>query len=163
VGVEVLVREARADDANELARLRWDFRVEQQSGQSFSDFLSRFQEWFADALVSKRWIVVVAERKLQGLCGCMYLQCIGKVPSPGSSHAAWGYVTNCYVAEQHQRLGVGSRMLQFLVDLARARRLEFITVWPSEMSVSFYKRAGFKSVSDIHTGIDDEPPLELIL
>jgi ribosomal protein S18 acetylase RimI-like enzyme len=163
VGVEVLVREARAADANELARLRWDFRVEEQSGQSVSEFLTQFQEWFAAALVSKRWIVVVAERKLQGLCGCMYLQCIEKVPSPGSSHAAWGYLTNCYVAEEHRRTGIGSRLIRFVVDLARSRRLEFISVWPSETSVSFYKRAGFKSVSEIHTGIDDEPPLELIL
>jgi GNAT superfamily N-acetyltransferase len=163
VGVEVLVREARPMDVSELARLRWDFRVEEQAGRSRSEFLASFQRWFSGTLASDRWVVVVAESEPNALCGCMYLECIEKVPSPGSGHAAWGYVTNCYVAQEHRGAGLGSRMLHLLVDLARARKMEFLTVWPSEMSVSFYKRAGFQTVSEAHCGTDDEPPLELIL
>ena len=41
--------------------------------------------------------------------------------------------------------------------------MEFLIVWPSEAALAFYRRAGFRPVSDVHVGPDDEPPLELML
>jgi hypothetical protein len=40
---------------------------------------------------------------------------------------------------------------------------EFLIVWPSEEAVSFYSRAGYREVADVHGGTNDYPPLELRL
>ena len=125
------IRLAFSADSSELARLRWDFRSEEQSGHSRFEFCARFEAWFGAVLDSDRWIVVVAESSPAALVGCMFLQCIGKVPSPGEENRVWGYVTNCYVDAPHRNRGLGTRMLKLLIDCARARKLDFLIVWPS--------------------------------
>jgi len=158
------VREATQEDAAELARLRWEFRVEDQPGQSRSEFVHDCEAWLREALGSGRWVVAVAEdTETDSLCGCMYLECIDKVPVPGGIQRAWGYVTNSYVASEQRGLGLGRKLLDLLIAVARGRGLEFLIVWPSKEAVPFYARAGFRPVSEVHAGDDDEPPLELVL
>ena len=157
------VRQAEQGDTAELARLRWMFRVEDQAGCSQSDFCQRFEAWFLEALASRQWIVAVTESGEGSLCGCMYVQCIAKVPSPGQIHRSWGYVTNAYVEPPYRGKALGRRMLDLLIETARLQELEFLIVWPSERAVPFYQRAGFRPVDQAHAGPDDEPPLELVL
>lgn len=42
-GTRCSVREATAADVAELARLRWDFRVQEQPGRSRAEFLRDFE------------------------------------------------------------------------------------------------------------------------
>lgn len=158
-----LVREAQLSDAAELARLRWDFRSERCGTQSHEEFVAQFQRWFQSAYSSARWAVVVAEVRPDRLCGCVFLQCVEKVPRPGVVGQAWGYLTNSFIDPEYRSKGVGSVMLRFLIDVARARSFEFLIVWPSPESVSFYERAGFLPVALQHAGLGDSPPLELLL
>jgi ribosomal protein S18 acetylase RimI-like enzyme len=160
---EIIVREAMASDAAELARLRWDSRVEDHLTHSRTEFFRECEVWICEALTSRRWIMAVAECGSDSLSGCMFLQCIEKVPAPGSSQRAWGYVTNAFVDSQRRGQGVGQKLLELLIEAARNRGLEFLIVWPSEASVAFYRRAGFRPVSEVHVGADDEPPFELVL
>jgi ribosomal protein S18 acetylase RimI-like enzyme len=157
------VREASPTDVVELARLRWEFRGDDQSVQAQSDFMQDCEAWLLEAIPSGRWVISVAASETGSLLGCMFLQCIEKVPTPGEIRRSWGYVTNCYVAIERRGIGVGRRLLDLLIDVARARRLEFLIVWPSEKAVSFYQRAGFQPTSEVHAGPDDEPPMELVL
>ncbi len=163
MGTFVVVREAVKEDAAELARLRWEFRVDDQAGRSLSEFVPHFETWLLEALTSGQWVVAVAESETGSLCGCVYLQCIQKVPIPGEIQRSWGYVTNSYVASHHRGRGLGRKLLELLIDVARARGLEFLIVWPSKEAVPFYLRAGFCPVSKVHAGDNDEPPLELVL
>jgi ribosomal protein S18 acetylase RimI-like enzyme len=93
----------------------------------------------------------------------MFLQFVAKVPAPGSTSQAWGYITNAYVESEQRSQGVGQKLLQRLIEAGRERQLEFLIVWPSQAAVPFYQRAGFQPVSEVHIGDDDEPPLELML
>jgi len=93
----------------------------------------------------------------------MFLQCVEKVPAPGATERAWGYVTNAFVDSARRGQGIGQNLLRLLVRTAQDRGLEFLIVWPSEAAVAFYQREGFHPVSDVHVGSDDEPPLELML
>jgi len=156
-----MIRLATGLDAPELARLRWDFRLEEQAGHSRADFLEETKNWFRSVLSSDRWVVVVAESEPGLLCGCMCLQIVEKVPAPGGRHRAWGYVTNAYVASDARGRGVGGQLLDLLVHAARSRKLEFLLVWPSDESVAFYQRAGFRALTEIAND-DDPPPLQLI-
>ena len=120
-GENIIIREARPADVADLARLRWDFRVEGQPCASRGDFLTECEAWLRDALASRRWIVAVAESRPAALCGCMFLQCVEKVPAPGATRRAWGYVTNSFVDSQLQNRGVGQKLLQLLIAAARNR------------------------------------------
>ena len=157
------VREASPADVLELARLRWASRVEEQGLQAEADFLRECEAWHLEAMRSGRWVMAVSASDTGSLSGCMFLQCIDKVPTPGGAGRAWGYVTNAYVRAGHRGRGVGRTLLDLLIDAARARGLEFLMVWPSDRAVSFYSRAGFRPLPDAHSGPDDRPPLELVL
>lgn len=160
---EVIVREARPSDVGELARLRWDSRVEDQAGYSREQFLRDCEAWLQESLANGRWVIAVAECAPGLLCGCMFLQFIAKVPAPGKDEREWGYVTNAFVDSEARDKGVGQRLLSLLIEAAKHRCLEFLIVWPSEAAVEFYRRAGFQPVSQAHARPDDEPPLELML
>jgi len=157
------VRHAVPSDIAELARLRWDSRVEDHEAQSRSDFVDACEAWLRGAMASDRWPMAVAETEPGSLCGCMFLEYVLKVPAPGATERAWGYVTNSFVETQHRGRGVGERLMELLIKVAHDRRLEFLLVWPSAAAVTFYKRAGFQPVSQAHAGPGDEAPLEMVL
>ena len=162
-GESYTFRKAAAADAAELARLRWEFRAEEQPRQARAEFVQACEAWLHEALASDRWLVAVAESETGSLHGCMYLQFIDKVPVPGGIRRFWGYVTNAYVVSEQRGKGVGRKLLSILIDEGRTRGLEFLIVWPSNEAVSLYQRAGFRSVSEAYSGLDDDPPLELVL
>ena len=142
----VTFRIATVQDADELARLRWDFSPDevQSSVQSFEDFGREFGVFLQSALGSQTWAIWVAE--CQGrLIGNIYVKLVDKVPRPGRFSAKYGYVTNVYVEPQSQRLGVGSKLLQSVIAWAREQRLEFLIVWPwpRDDTIRFYERCGF--------------------
>lgn len=157
----VTVRRAEAGDALELARLRWDFRPGDRPGRELDVFSREFAAWFAEAVASD-WSAAVAEEGRR-LVGCIFLRSVGKVPNPGEIRRAWGYVTNSYVAPSHRGRGLGARLMEVVKEVALEEGHEFLIVWPSEEAVSFYARAGFRAVADVHGGPDDHPPLELRL
>jgi GNAT superfamily N-acetyltransferase len=72
------------------------------------------------------------------------------VPRPGrfSGHNRYGYVTNVYAEPEVRGQGIGSRLLERVVEWAREQGLQFLIVWPSEESVRFYERGGFRASPD---------------
>jgi GNAT superfamily N-acetyltransferase len=158
----VTIRRAVPGDAAELARLRWEFRPEEQANQGLGAFSRQFAEWLTPALASD-WMAAVADEGSGALVGCIFLRSVGKVPNPGARDRAWGYVTNSYVAPAQRGQGIGARLLEVVIAGARERGHEFLIVWPSEEAVPFYTRAGFREVVEVHGGVEDVPPLELQL
>jgi GNAT superfamily N-acetyltransferase len=138
------IRQATAQDADELARLRWDFSPDevQRSGQPFADFASQFGEFVQRAQASGAWAIWVAEVD-ERLVANIYVQMIAKVPRPGRFHARYGYVTNVYADPAARGQGIGTALLQAVIGWAREQRLEFLIVWPAEESIRFYERCGF--------------------
>ncbi len=145
----VRIRQATLADAAELARLRWDFSPDQvaASGQPFAEFAAGFAEFLRAALAGDGWAIWVAERDGR-LVANVYVRLVPKVPRPGRFGAVYGYVTNVYVEPDARNQGIGSAMLDTVIAWARERRLEFLIVWPSEESVLFYERAGFRRSPD---------------
>ena len=97
-----VIRRAVAEDAIELARLRWEYRVQDQAGRTRDDFVRECEVWLRQALASGRWVIAVASAEDGTLSGCMYLQSVDKVPVPGQIERAWGYITNSYVASEQR-------------------------------------------------------------
>jgi GNAT superfamily N-acetyltransferase len=146
-----LFRQATEADADELARLRWDFSPDQVAagGQSFEEFRAAFREFWASALASGNWCVWVAEQKGR-LVAHIWVQVIHKVPRPGrfGGHNRFGYVTNVYTEPDLRSRGIGFQLLKLSIDWAREQELEFLVVWPGVESVPFYERGGFRASPD---------------
>lgn len=145
------LRSATAGDADELARLRWQFRIEHGTRvtRTFDEFVEEFRGFVADVLAEgSGWRAWVAERDGR-LVGCVWLQLVEKVPHP--SRRRWErpivYVTNVYVEPELRDAGLGSRLLEAAVGFARDREAGEAVVWPTPRSTSFYRRAGFGTAS----------------
>ena len=143
------IRSATVEDAEQLARLRWEFRIE--SGTPASRARAAFDEemrgFLADVFAAASpWRVWVAEAH-RGLVGCVWLQLVELVPHPnrGRWERPIAYVTNMYVAPELRDRGIGRELLDRAIAYAKEREVDGIVLWPSPRSAPFYERAGFGS------------------
>ena len=146
---QITYRQAVEQDVSELARLRWEFLAKEasDSGQSLEEFTVQMAEFWVSSVQCGRWTIWVAAVE-RSLVGCMWVQHIEKVPHPGKTRIEYGYVTNVYVEGGWRNAGVGSELMRRLTDWARQLPMEFLIVWPSRESVSFYEKAGFRASPD---------------
>jgi ribosomal protein S18 acetylase RimI-like enzyme len=152
-----VVREATVRDADELARLRWQFRVEAGTPRSISveSFVDEMVSFVREALGGQQWNAFVAERGGR-LVGCVWVQFVERVPHPNlrRGERPIAYITNTYVEPALRNRGVGRALLDAAVGSAQNRGASGAILWPSERSVPFYRRAGFG---------DEDAPLALPL
>ncbi len=141
----MIIREANAGDILELARLRWDFSPDQVAAarQTREAFIQEFALFVTEALSAERWKIWVADSENR-LIGNLYLELIPKLPRPGEFGSRFAYMTNVYVEENVRNGGIGGRLMDAAVAWAMSSDMEFIVVWPSEESVGFYERRGFR-------------------
>lgn len=144
------VRQAAADDAPVLARLRWEFKQEDSEGGPVDPARSMEQaeRWIRERLAGGRWLAWVAESGGQ-VCGHVFLHLIERVPEPYEDNIPTGYVTNFYVAPSQRDRGFGAALLEALQAYARHQGMDTLIVWPSERSVPLYRRAGFQPSAEL--------------
>jgi GNAT superfamily N-acetyltransferase len=152
-----VVREATVRDADELARLRWQFRIEAGTQRSISveSFVDEMVSFVREALGGQQWNAFVAERGSR-VIGCVWVQFVERVPHPNlrRGERPIAYITNMYVDPALRNRGVGRTLLDAAVGCAQNRGASEAILWPSERSVPFYRRAGFG---------DEDAPLALPL
>ena len=103
-------RQATEADADDLARLRWDFSPDEvaASSQSFEEFRAAFREFWVSALASGNWAVwLLVERD--------------------ALHNRYGYVTNLYTEPDLRGRGIG----EAVTDL-RTAGVDHRLVYPDE-------------------------------
>jgi GNAT superfamily N-acetyltransferase len=145
-----VIRNATPDDAEELARLRWQLYTEQDPSiaEPFDAYRKRFLGFALAALVDDRWRAWVAGTEA-GLAAAMWLQTVPRVPAPGRGKPRpIGYLTNAYVEPAHRGLGLGSAMLAAVFAHCEANGFELVVAWPAKDAYSFYERAGFTRPPD---------------
>jgi GNAT superfamily N-acetyltransferase len=71
------------------------------------------------------------------------------VPKPNRLDDALGYVTNVYTRPACRGHGIGAYLMTHVLQWAKEHALESLIVWPSETSVGFYERAGFRGSTDM--------------
>ena len=144
--IDARIRRAVADDAPALARMRLDFKREDNDGAqapvSEATFVDAAGPWMRERLENGSWLAWVAEVDGQ-VCGQVFLHVVEKVPDPYPGPAVLGYVTNFYVTPAHRGHGLGNLLLDALRTHTRAENFDTLVVWPSERSASLYKRTGF--------------------
>ena len=142
------VRRATTSDADELARLRWDFRSEAGTPvtTTLDDFTVAFRSFVEDTIGGASWWAWLAEDEHGRAVGCVWVQLVEKVPHP--SRVRWerpvAYLTNMYVEAAHRNDGLGRALVEAALATARERGVDGVLLWPSDDSVAFYRRAGFE-------------------
>jgi GNAT superfamily N-acetyltransferase len=143
------IRAADLDDVAELARLRWQLYTESEAhDEPFETYVERFVAFARDALARGDWRAWCAEKD-DRLVAAMWLHTVPRVPAPG--HGAprpMGYLTNMYVEPEHRSHGLGSRMLQELIEHCTAGGFELVLTFPADDAYGFYERNGFARPPD---------------
>ncbi|REE86197.1 RimJ/RimL family protein N-acetyltransferase [Paenibacillus taihuensis] len=153
--IQPIIRLATTADIDVLVQMRYDFTMEdypelqQQRRHSdtdtdIEDFHRTCSTFLESAINGGEWFIWVAEADGQ-LVSHMYLQLIHKVPRPGKCEDPYfGYVTNVYTRPAYRGRGIGTQIHHAMEQWAIANNVEFLILWPSETSVAFYERSGFR-------------------
>ncbi|MGG3280052.1 N-acetyltransferase family protein [Paenibacillus solani] len=151
------IRLANKTDIEQLVRMRWDFTNEYNDKKidedQYQDFFLECQSFLQEALSGDRWFIWVAEAEGR-IISHIYIELITKVPRPGKKTSPFAYMTNVYTSPIHRGKGIGSRLLKELEEWSKTNKYEFIIVWPSDWSIEFYERSGYKLCKE---------PMELVI
>lgn len=71
------------------------------------------------------------------------------MPAPGRPASTWGYLGNMFVRAEHRDRGIGAALVAAAVEHARRAGYARLVLSPSERSVPFYARAGFRPAVDL--------------
>ena len=139
----VKIRRGTAEDAPTLARLRWRWRNEErdETGGDRASFLDYFQTWMIDHLPTHLPFVAEVDGRVAGMA---WLNLGERVPSPTRPDRRMGDVQSVYVVPELRNSGVGAVLMAAVLDEARGRELELVTVHSAGRAVPFYLRCGFK-------------------
>nr|WP_246304167.1 GNAT family N-acetyltransferase [Nocardioides thalensis] len=114
-------------------------------------FEERFAAW-ADRERDQRitWLAVAGEQPV----GMLNMLVFERMPWPGQGGAvdrpgSWGYVANVYVRAEQRNAGIGAQLVAACVEHADSNRFARIVLAPSERSVPFYGRLGFRPAADL--------------
>jgi GNAT superfamily N-acetyltransferase len=134
---DLAVRVATAADTAALASLRalWS------EGGVEPGFAARMAAWL-DAEGDRRttWLATLGDAP----AGMASLFEYRRMPRPGRPDSRWGYVSNMFVREDLRNRGIGSALLDAIITAADDRGYARLVLSPSERSIPFYRRAGFR-------------------
>ncbi|MDZ4719019.1 MAG: GNAT family N-acetyltransferase [Roseiflexaceae bacterium] len=147
----ITYRPAGEGDLEELAQIRWDWRMEEATSaphHEFPTFRDACVAFLQRGLQTQQWAYWIATTDTQ-IVAQIFVQKVSKVPKPNILEEYFGYVTNVYTRHAYRNQGIGSRLMAHVAAWAQAENLEMLVVWPSEESVTFYQRAGFRGKNDM--------------
>lgn len=148
-------REATEADVSALARLRWECHTERNPADEgdFEAYRSGFARWWAAQEGRCRAVVAVDGNQLVGMG---FLALVDRVPSPGSPDRRHGDIQSMYVVPARRNDGVGTGIVQGLLDVARRAGCERVEVHSGRRAVTFYERSGFEHVTRLLTQVLDD-------
>lgn len=141
------VRLAGPDDESTLAALRRAWTEEIAGGRvDDPEFEGRFGEWFARESDQRVTWLGSKDGEPAGMVNALIFT---RMPKPGTQPSRWFYLANFYVLPDHRNGGLGSRMLTALTDYADQHEFVRTVLSPSDRSVPFYERSGFREAYDL--------------
>ena len=75
--------------------------------------------------------------------GMAWLVVIERIPGPEKWRRLSGFLQSVYVMPEHRNGGLGTLLMEALIEGAREEDLEYLSVHPSPKSFPFYRRLGF--------------------
>ena len=148
---DIIFRQANCDDYQQLGEIRCLFQGPQDlSDQEKKEFIKKYREYLNQVTQWKCW---VAEINTQ-IIAHVFLYEVPKMPRPQKFYQSWGYIANVYTIEEYRNQGIGQQLIKFVQN--QNQHLEFLLVPPSDASISFYEKAGFKLASRWREHLSEE-------
>ena len=72
-----------------------------------------------------------------------------KIPRPSKIVRKWGRLSTVRTIPEYRDKGVGSALMERVIDWSKAQNLEELFVCPSVRSIPFYERAGFNGENEV--------------
>jgi GNAT superfamily N-acetyltransferase len=138
----IAVRPAHDDELTALAELRWRWVLENGGRPAITreEFVRRFVKWARENSSSHHRTVLLRGDVVIGMA---WLAVLKRVPTPRFLERASGDVQCVYVVPEERDTGLGGRLIDAVLDLARELGLERVTVHSSVRAISAYSRHGF--------------------
>ena len=148
--IAFIIRRAGPADADLLARLRYDFRVELDPPSEPAEmFRGRCAQWMSERLAPEGrwncWLAAMGEAPV----GTLWMQLVEKLPNPNGHRNHHGYISSVYVVPALRNAGIGSALLQACIVEAETVGVDALFLWPSARSRPLYARHGFVVRDDL--------------
>jgi ribosomal protein S18 acetylase RimI-like enzyme len=137
-------------DVPQLARLRWNWKIEENNHTDVTrdDFLRDCGAFLVEGIESGQWAHWIAVED-EALISVASVCRVVKIPHPRRSPRWLGYVTNVCTIPERRGQGIGSTLLAHLVDWARTEECDTLILWPDSRRIAFYERCGFLSNNEV--------------
>jgi GNAT superfamily N-acetyltransferase len=136
-----LARRAGPSDVDALVGLRWTWRAVERGEEGDLDrFRADFAVWVRERRSSHVPFLVEVDGDAVGMA---WLAILERVPGPEKWTRLSGFLQSVYVVSEHRNGGLGSLLIEALIEGARREGLEYLSVHPSPRSFPFYRRLGF--------------------
>jgi GNAT superfamily N-acetyltransferase len=150
--VEIVTRRAGDEDVAAIAVLRRAWTEEYDGPCADADFERQFTAWYlAESSRRVTWVAAVDGR----LVGMVNLAVFTRMPRPGRAPSRWGYLGNAFVLAPYRNRGVGTRLLEALLEYANGHGFARVVLSPTDRSVPFYRRMGFGSADMLMAKVID--------
>jgi GNAT superfamily N-acetyltransferase len=138
----ISVRPAQPDDLVAVAELRWRWGKEDQMPPvaTKDEFVQHVLGWAERNAGSHRCMVAVRDGVVIGMA---WLAVVPRPPHPYALERASGDLQGVYVTPDERNSGIGSRLVEAVLALARELGMERVTVQSSDRAVNAYARNGF--------------------
>ncbi len=139
-------RTAQVEDLTTLAGFRWDMQLESHPNAappvSRETYIETYRAEMRAEMERDRMRAWIAEADGQPVA-CVSL--IWWVATPGIDHPRRhrGHVTNVYTRPSHRRQGISRRLMEMMMEQARAQGNQRLVLWASDMGAPLYQSLGF--------------------
>ena len=135
-------RLATRNDLDFLVLSRLKFIEADAAGADYELISKNTRRYFEDAFMKNSCDVILAEEgdRIIGTGIVFYYASVPSVYNPWGKNA---YITSMFVAESHRRQGIGTAILDRLVNVAKGKGYYRFLLQASDMGKPLYEKCGF--------------------
>ena len=140
------IRESGADDWRAAGELRWAWDLEDGDAALYDhdDFVQVFADWIGTHRDTHGcWVAQQSDE----VVGMAFLVRTPRPPRPSTGERWVAEIQSVYVAASHRGQGIGGRLVDVLLERARADGADRVIVHSRPKSVAVYHRAGFATTA----------------
>ena len=147
------LRMAQEKDYKQLAEMKWLHCEEDDADYNTTDTVGIDKNEFIGDFISflnkhKEYKIFVAADN-DSVVSSMFVYLLPKTPKPKRKQDYIAYLTNVYTLKDYRNKGIGTELIAYIKEYLSNENCELIFVWPSEKSVDWYSRNGFRQENEI--------------
>lgn len=145
--LDVSYRAATADDIPALARLRWEMEAERHPERHATVTRDAYAAAYAASVRADMgrgthcaWIAFADGGEPVASVTLIWW---AMPPTPANLHRKRGFVSSVFTRQEYRRRGISRRLMEMLIEQARAEGIDRLVLWASEMGRPMYESLGF--------------------